>query len=133
MNYVGILIGYLPDYRPVPSFSHQGRILFRNPMLVGFPRDGNPMCRFVPLCGKRVLEYHFRCHIVLFLLGDTRSVRPTQTGAERLVPEKSQTTERLRINRPSFFIIPIPSLCVKNFFCRKKSPYIFLYSSFPDS
>ena len=131
MNYVGILIG-LATFLIIGLFHPlviKGRILFRNPMLVGFPRDGNPMCRFVPLCGKRVLEYYFRCHIVLFLLGDTRSVRPTQTGTERLVPEKSQTTERLRINRPSFLYYShsLPSLASKIFPAEKKaSPSFYI-------
>ena len=47
------------------------------------------------------------------------SVRPTQTGTERLVPEKSQTVERLRISRLSFFhhshSLPFPH--VKDFSC----------------
>ena len=95
MNYVGILIG-LATFLIIGLFHPlviKGEYYFGNPMLVGFPRDGNPMCRFVPLCGKRVLEYHFRCHIVLFLWGILEVFDQRKSGAERLVPQKSSRND----------------------------------------
>ena len=117
MNYVGILIG-LATFLIIGLFHPlviKGEYYFGTRCWWAFLVTGI-LCAGLSLYVENV---YLSIIFVLFLLGDTRSVRPTQTGTERLVPEKSQTTERLRINRPSFLYyshsLPFPR--VKDFSC----------------
>lgn len=121
MNYVGILIG-LATFLIIGLFHPlviKGEYYFGTRCWWAFLVTGI-LCAGLSLYVENVyLSIIFGVISFSSFWGDTRSVRPTQTGTERLVPEKSQTVERLRISRLSFFhhshSLPFPR--VKDFSC----------------
>ena len=131
MNYVGILIG-LATFLIIGLFHPlviKGEYYFGTRCWWAFLVTGI-LCAGLSLYVENVyLSIIFGVISFSSFWGILEVFDQRKRGTERLVPEKSQTTERLRINRPSFLYhshsLPFPSR--QRFFLLRKNASPFFY------